>query len=133
MAATPRIAHAEALRDRIQVMLAVAGLQAVHVTLNPLEIVSASRNGVVVISPPDLAFPTYTITDVTNEVTVIAGPPDNLLEAWRRLDAILEALRLGGLEMTGARADSFAVKDSQPIPGYSLTLTDTVIDESETP
>lgn len=129
MATAPRIANAQALKASIRTMLDTAELTAVMVSLDPLDIPSGSRRGIVVISPPDLTFTTFTQTEVTHELAAIAGPADNILAAWERLDEIIEALRAGGLDMTTARGDMFAAKNGPNLPGYTIALNpDTLID-----
>lgn len=126
---TPRIDAAEELKSELRAMLAAAALSDVTVTLDALDIPSGSRHGVVVISPPDLTFPTFTQTEVAYELAAIAGPADNLRAAWERLDAILEAFRIGELDMATARGDMFQPKNGSPLPGYTITLNpDTFID-----
>lgn len=132
--ATPRIDAAEQLRDTIREVLDAQGLTEAMATIDAADIKSGSRHGVVVIAPPDLAFPTYTQTEATYELSVIAGPADNLLAAWKKLDAILEALRLSDIPIESARGDLFRPVHGDPLPGYSLTLSPVLIlDESETP
>jgi len=126
---TPRIDYAEQLRNELTTMLAAAELAKVTVTLNPLDIPSGSRHGVIVISPPDLEFPTFAHTDADYELSVIAGPADNLFAAWHRLDEIVEALRVGELDMKSARGDMFAPKTGQPLPGYTITLNTVTIQD----
>lgn len=129
---TPRIVHAQTLQARIEA--ALTELPGIVVTFDPLDIPSGSRQGVVVIAPPDLTFPTYAITEISHELAVIAGPPTDVPQAWSRLDAIIEALRVAGLPIAAARGDMFAVKTGPSLPGYVVTLNpETVIDESETP
>lgn len=126
----PRIVQANAKAAQLRVMLAAAGLDKVTVTLDAREIASAARNGVIVISPPDLTFETFTITEATYELSVIAGPADNLLHAWETLDSIIEALRVGQLDMTTARGDMFAPTGSAALPGYTINLNpDSLIDD----
>lgn len=124
---TPRIDHARALQTAIIDLLELAGLPDVEVSLNPLDIPSGARHGIVVIAPPDLEFPTHSITETTHELAIVAGPADNVPAAWATLDAIIEALRPLGLQ--AARADMFAIKVGAPLPGYIVTLhPDTLID-----
>lgn len=126
---TPRIDYARELIAELRTMLDAADLAQVMVSIDPLDIPSGARHGIVVISPPDLTFTTYTQTEAAYELAAIAGPADNLLAAWERLDGILEALRVGGLNMDTARGDMFAPKNGQPLPGYTITLhPDTLID-----
>lgn len=125
----PRIAAAHALKERVQLALDTAGLTGAIASIDPLDITSGSRNGIVVISPPDLTFTTWTITDATFTLSAIAGPADNLLAAWQRLDEIVEALRVANLDMVDARGDMFAPKEGSPLPGYTITLNpETLID-----
>lgn len=127
--AQPRIDYANEMAADLRRMLDDAGLQAVHVTLDAREIPSAARDGVIVIAPPDLTFTTFTQTEADYELSAIAGPAENILHAWGILDSIIEALRVGGLDMASARGDMFKPKDSQPLPGYTITLNpDTLID-----
>lgn len=126
----PRIVQANAKAGQLRTMLAEAGLDQVTVTLDAREIASAARHGVIVISPPDLTFVTFTSTEATYELSVIAGPADNLLHAWETLDSIIEALRAGQLDMTTARGEMFAPASSAPLPGYTINLNpDTLIDD----
>lgn len=130
----PRITYATALVAKLKGILDESGLDKVTVTLDAQLIESGSREGIVVVTPPDIEFPTFTQTEITPEFAVIAGPRDNLEAAWTRLDEIIEAFRLAQIEMVDAKADMFAVAKAAPIPGYAVTLqTDTIIDESETP
>ena len=127
--ATPRITRANEIATLTRAMLAAEGLDKVTVTLDPLAILSGSRHGVIVISPPDLTFPTFEQTGAAWELSAIAGPADNMLAAWETLDAILEALRTGGLDMATARGDMFAPQHGSPLPGYTITLNpDLIID-----
>lgn len=126
----PRIVQANAKAAQLRVMLADAGLDKVIVTLDAREITAGARHGIVVISPPDLTFETFTITEATYELSVIAGPADNLLHAWETLDSIIEALRVGQLDMTTARGDMFAPPGSAALPGYTINLNpDTLTDD----
>lgn len=126
--ATPRIDQAEAMKTDLRGMLDDATLDKVTVSLDPLDIPSGARHGIVVISPPDLTFTTFTQTEAAYELSVIAGPADNMLAAWRTLDAIIEALRVGGLDLATARGDMFKPQHGSPLPGYTLTLNpDTLI------
>lgn len=126
---TPRIDAALVLLAELRTMLDAAELQKVIVSIDPLDIPSGARHGIVVISPPDLTFPTYSQTEAEYELSAIAGPADNVLAAWERLDAIIEALRIGGLSMVTARGDMFAPKNGPALPGYTITINpDTLID-----
>lgn len=126
---SPRIDQANEKKAEIRAILDAAGLTMVTVTLDAREIPSGARHGVIVISPPDLTFETFTQTDTSFELTVIAGPADNLLHAWQTLDGIIEALRVGQLDMKSAQGDMFAPTSSAPLPGYTITLNpDTYVD-----
>lgn len=134
MASTPRIVHAETLRDRLQAALNDADLTGATASLDARDIPSGARHGIVIVAPPDMTFPTFTQTEITHELAVIAGPADNLLKAWERLDAMVEAIRRAGFDLDAARGDMFKPLHGSPLPGYTLTLNpETVIDESETP
>lgn len=127
--ATPRIDQAESKAAALRDMLSAAGLNKVTVTLDAREIASGARNGIIVISPPDLTFETFASVEASYELSLIAGPADNLLHAWSTLDSIIEALRVGKLDMATARGDMFAPASSAPLPGYTITLNpDTLID-----
>ncbi|MDF2826870.1 MAG: hypothetical protein K0R01_153 [Mycobacterium sp.] len=129
---TPRIDHAEQLRDKLREVLDAQNLPDVAATIDARDIPSGARHGIVVISPPDLEFTTYTQTSADTELSVVAGPADNLLAAWRKLDAILEALRLGGIPMLSARGDLFRQHHGDPLPGYTVRMSPSIlIDESE--
>lgn len=120
-----RTARAAELTAEIRAALDAANLRGVHVTVNPAEVVKAMPAGVVVITPPDLTFTTFTITDSAWELWVIAGPSHDPLTAWDRLDAIIDALA-EPLGLTAARSDAYQpLGDRPPFPAYVLTLTET--------
>lgn len=122
---SPRVIRAEEILTEIRDLLDTAGLDQVHVTINPAEIAKTIPAGVVVLTPPDLTFPTFHITDTSWEIWAITGPAQEILAAWSNLDAIVDTLA-AGLEVTGARADSYQPPGgSTPVPAYVLTLTET--------
>ena len=133
---TPRIEYANLLAGEISALLVAADLPKVIVSLDIRNIPSGARDGIVVIMPPDLDFPTFAETEASHELAVVAGTVGNLLAAWEILDAIIEALRPLNLygSLDTATADMFAPKDSPQLPGYTVKLHPvSVIVESEIP
>lgn len=133
MSATPRVTFAEALKTELLEDLAAQGLPLVHVTLDPREIVSGSRHGVIVITPPNLSFPSYTEVSELWELSVIAGPADNLEAAWTTLDAIIHALFMTNYDLNSAEGFTFQPKTGAPLPGYTVTLHPHLSIEKEIP
>jgi hypothetical protein len=123
----PRLEYAKQLRDRLREILDTQGLPKARATIDAREIPSGSRHGIVVISPPDLEFTTYEQTGADYELSLVAGPADNLLAAWETLDTILEALRAGGIEMLTARGDLFRQHAGEPLPGYTIRLAPAIL------
>ncbi len=124
--ASPRIERAHKLAADIRAVLAAAGETRVHVTLNTLEVESASRGGVVLIAPPDLAFGgPWGDVQAEYEVYVIAGPADNLLAAWERIDTIIQALVEGDINLRHGKPGGFHGAPTSPeLSAYILTLND---------
>jgi hypothetical protein len=121
---SPRTERAAALITEIRALLVAAGLAVVHVTVNPADIIKAMPGGAVVITPPDLAFPTFYRADITWELWAIAGPGNDPLAAWDRLDAIVAALTVP-LALDVARSDAFQPLGTlPPLPAYVLTFTE---------
>ena len=113
--------------------LEAAGLDQVHVTAEASEIESAARHGVLVFPPPELNFTTYDMYEARWEVIALAGPADNLEHAWRTLDEIIEALFQANLNLATATPDSFTVKGTTALPGYSITFNPSTVYKETTP
>src|SRR5690606_29939413 len=123
----PRYRYGAELRQACRAAFDAAGLTQVTVTSNALDIPSAALHGVLVITPPDLTFPTFEQYEQTFEAVAIAGPFDNLDHAWKTLDRMLEALLQANLNLREATADTFTLKAQLPLAGYSITFNpDTV-------
>lgn len=133
MTATPRVTFAEEMKAAIKADLTAQGLPLVHVTLDPREIVSGSRHGVVVITPPNLSFPSYTEVSALWELSVIAGPADNLEAAWNTLDAIIHVFFMTDYDLNTAEGFTFQPKTGAPLPGYTVTLHPHLTIEKEIP
>ncbi len=117
-----RVTYARELADRMTAALDTPELVNVLVTLDALKIPSAARNGVIHIAPPGLRFPTFTQVESTFEVTIISGPPQDVVTAWERLDRIIDALVTARLDLASAEPDYFVTKNGTGYPAYTLTL-----------
>lgn len=98
----------------------------VTVTADPLKIPGALSAGrpVIVVQPPDLAFPTYTATDATWELYAIAGPVQDTRAAWETIAALIDALTVP-LSLDSAKPASFAAPSMPEYPAYVLTFSET--------
>lgn len=99
----------------------------VHVTADPNTIPAALADGrqVVAIQPPDLAFPTWTTTEVGWEAYVIAGQFADQRKAWEAIDAIITELA-EPLALESAKPASYAHPSMPEHPAYVLTFTETL-------
>lgn len=120
--ASPRYDEAEQLVATIQA--AVAALPSVTVTLDPGEVPSGSRSGVVLVTPPDLAFPTWDETESTWELVVVAGTLTNYLAAWKLIDSIIDAIETAqSVNLDSAEPGRFQPpNNAAALPAYTLTL-----------
>jgi hypothetical protein len=126
---SPRVLRADEILEEILDSLAADSLAGVTVTLDPGLVSKSLALGVVVITPPDLTFPTFTLTETTWELWVIAGPAQDIRAAWSRIDSIAGAIARGLAGVTTARAESYQLSPtSAPVPAYVLTLTESTID-----
>ncbi len=123
---SPRIERAHKLAADLRTFLDSVGETRVHVTLNTLEVESAARNGVVLIAPPDLAFGgPWGDVQAEYELYVIAGPSDNLLAAWDRIDTIIQALVEGNFNLRHGKPGGYQGAPTSPeLSAYILTLND---------
>lgn len=113
-------------RDTLPGILAAAGLPNVFATVDILEVPAALHNGpVVLVQPPSLDFTTYSYVQATLELVVIAGPPHDVLEAWRTIAGIQEALQ-DPLSLDTARPATFEHPGLTPHAAYALEFTDTI-------
>lgn len=133
----PRVAAAATLIARIAAAVEpVEPVDGGHVTVTgdvrTLDRVIDTRPGIVLVTPaPALRFPALGVVECDWKVILAAGPADDDLEAWGRLDVILEALRDTDLavHMTEAAPAQLARPDNPAgIPAYELTLSTTLDD-----
>ncbi|PZE84159.1 hypothetical protein [Curtobacterium sp. MCBD17_032] len=120
---SPRTERAQQIADLIDNAVRTDGLDGVLVTINGLEVPQGAPDGAVIILPPRLTFPTYHQTEATWELLVTAGPVDNHIVAWDRIDSIVAAIA-PGLDVTVAEPASFAPNAGPPLSAYLLTYTD---------
>jgi hypothetical protein len=123
--ASPRLQQAEALVTVIREALDASGLTAVHVTIDAGEVASASREGAVVVAAPELTFAgRFGEVQAAFEVHVIAGPPDNYLVAWDRIDLIIQAMVVGGVNLRDGKPGGWQPRTGSTLPAYTLVLND---------
>ncbi|GAA3342977.1 hypothetical protein GCM10017714_33630 [Curtobacterium pusillum] len=118
----PRIERAAAIADTIRAALP-DDLADVLVTFDGTQVPQGAPGGAVIVLPPRLTFPTYTQTETTWEVCVTAGPFDNHMVAWDRIDQIIAAIA-PGLDFTEAEPSAFQPTAGQALSAYVLTYTD---------
>ncbi|RWZ52935.1 hypothetical protein ELQ90_03090 [Labedella phragmitis] len=117
-----RITAAHELVADITNALEAAGLEDARATLNALEVPSGARHGVVVVSPPTLDFSSsWGDPTASWELHIIAGPPDNYLAAWERIDTIIDALVAGHINLKSAEPGQFQPTQGPALPAYTLT------------
>lgn len=119
---SPRIQEATELVATIAAALDAAGLDTATATMDAGLVPSAARNGVVLVTPPTLTFPTFAQLEATWTLHVVAGPPTDYLSAWATLDAIIQALFAAQLNMDEAEPGQFAQANGAPLPAYTITL-----------
>lgn len=90
-----------------------------------------TRPGIVVLAPaPRMSFPAPGIVECAWELLCAAGPADDELQAWGRLDELVEAIRGRlGLRLTEAEPAGHTRPDNPvPLHGYRLTVTEQLDD-----
>lgn len=116
------------IRDTIDTALkATDDLGGVHVTLNPLDVPKTADSGVVCVSPPELDLETYTQTEAVWEITIVVGPVQDMLAAWRKADQIINSIRTTDLAVDKAIPGSYSPpgNSGRILAAYILTLTET--------
>lgn len=83
-----------------------------------------SRNGGVLVTIPSVDYPTYGEAVAEWHLYLVAGPLDRPLEAFDRLDGLLDALLAADLPITRAEPAAFNPIDGQPLPALDITMTD---------
>ena len=96
----------------------------ITVTIDPTLVPSGSRHGIVLVALPTLSSPNFAAIDVKWEVHVIAGPADNWIAAWDRIDSILQVLFDGNVNIDSAEPANYPALNGPPIPAYTLTLNE---------
>lgn len=99
-------------------------LDNVMVSLDFGDVASGSRHGIVLLTPPTLTSENYALLTPQWEVHIIAGPANNYLAAWSRIDWILQALFDANLNIERAEPSNFPSKDAGTLPAYSITLNE---------
>lgn len=112
------------LRTEIEAALTAAAIDDVEVTLDPSELESlVNGSSVLLITPPDLDFATYTATKGDWELQLIITERD-VLAAWESASRIIDAIK-DPLNLVTARATPFTVSpNGMPYPGYTLTFNE---------
>lgn len=118
----PRLERAAQIAETIRTALP-DNLAAVVVTFDGTQVPQGAPDGAVVILPPRLTFPTYDQVEATWEVCVTAGPFDNHMVAWDRIDQIIAAIA-PGLDFTEGEPTAFQPTAGQALSAYLLTYTD---------
>jgi hypothetical protein len=125
MASHPRVDRALELVDQLRELLDAAGLQDVMASMDANDVASGSRHGIVLVSPAVLTFPNSYQVDVSWEIHLIAGPPENYLEAWKVLDQLIEVLADGSrLPIDRAEPGQFQPLNGAPLWAFTLFLTE---------
>lgn len=121
----PRIVRALALVDELQTILTTAGLTKVTVTIDENKVLSGARHGVVIVLPPDLTFePPYGDVQAAYELLIVAGPHDNYLVAWDRIDNIIQAFVQADVNLAEAKPATYEPLNGDPLNAYTVTLND---------
>lgn len=131
---SPRVTRGRELLAELPGMLAAANLDGhaeVTITDDVRKLDKAKLlPGIIVLQPvPSLTFPAPGIVAISWQLLIVAGPADDVLAAWDRLDALLEALRVGGLHIESAEPGDYPRPDNPvPLPGYTVTVADQLDD-----
>jgi hypothetical protein len=121
----PRIESAHGLVAEIREALDASDLQAVGATLDATEVESGARHGVVVVAAPKLTFAgPFEMVSAAFELHVVAGPADDWLGAWERIDTIVQALVDGHVNLADGEPSAFQPMHGDALPAYTLTLND---------
>lgn len=103
---------------------ALAEVEDVTGTLDLAEAASALSAGHLVVCPrpPELEIPTWSELTATWEIILAAGPSDQTVAAWSRLDTALLAL-IEPLAIETTRPDALLDNQSTSWPALVLTTT----------
>jgi len=125
MTAAPRLAQAARIVADVRDALDAADLDQVVATLDAADVPSGERHGIVVVAAPKLTFDgPFGDVQTAFEVHVIAGPADNYLHAWERIDTIVQALVDGRLNLRSGEPGGYEAMHGDPLPAYTLTMND---------
>lgn len=118
------MSDAAALGTLVASLIERAGIADAGAYLNPIEASNALSAGraVVVILPPSNTFETNHLVDTEWTLLIAAGPYDNYIKAWPRLDALCEALRVD-LGIESAKPTAYAPTNGQEFPALEIKLT----------
>lgn len=96
----------------------------VHVTLDATEVYAHARGGVILVQLEKITYPAWSPAEpeTSFQVHIIAGPHDQPLAAWQRIDAITGVLHAGGLNIATATPTSFAPGTGPALPAFTLDL-----------
>lgn len=125
MLPAPRLERAHRLVSELRTALDAADLSQVGATVDAGEIPSGARDGIVCVAAPKLRFDgAFGQVQAAYELHVIAGPADDYLAAWERLDIIVQALVEADFNLSDGEPAAYAGMHGEPLPAYTLTLND---------
>lgn len=119
---SPRLEQAAKLVTLVGAAFTDAGLDKATATTNALHVTSGARHGIAVIAPPSLTFPDWDAPAVEWTVHLVAGPANDFLASWEKLDALLEALFAAQLNLKSAEPAGYETREGTVIPAYTVTL-----------
>ena len=120
------IERAAEIVEEVTQALTAAGVDFALVTADLLKVPAALANGpTVAVQPPKLRYITYTATDATWELYVIAGPTADRLKAWANIEPILSALQ-EPLSLDTAEPANFSHPNMPDYPAYVVSFTETI-------
>lgn len=121
----PRIQQAKALVAALRDALDAADLEDVMATTDALLVPSGARHGIVVVAAPKLDFSGgFRSVATAWEIHVVAGPVDNYLAAWERIDTIIQSLIDGDLNLSSGEPGGYGTHQGDVLPAYTLTTND---------
>lgn len=119
---SPRLEQAAKLVADVGDAFAAAGFDKATATTDALKVPSGARHGIAVVAAPSLTFPDWDEPAVEWTIHLVAGPANDFLAAWEKLDALLEALFVAQLNLKSAEPAGYETREGPVIPAYTVTL-----------
>lgn len=93
-----------------------------HITIDAAKARPLPGKPALLVNPPEIAFISYTITEYTWTLHLIAGTPATQAESYDQFAPVFDRFQAGGLNLKTARPATWQLAGAGAVACYEITL-----------